>query len=111
MVKSTHNQLIKKITRIKKGSLLFPSDFSEFGSSEAVRKALSRLTKTGLIERLSHGIYLYPEKDPELGTLYPSMEEIAESIAKRDKARIMPTDLYALHKLGLTTLLGTESCF
>lgn len=33
----------------------------------------------------------------------PTTETIAKAIAKRDKARILPTGSYAMHVLGLTT--------
>ena len=38
-----------------------------------------------------------------MGIIKPTAEQIAESIAKRDKARIIPAGSFALHKLGLTT--------
>ena len=40
-----------------------------------------------------------------LGILYPTIEEIAAAIARRDKAKIVPTGTYALNKLGLSTQL------
>jgi len=87
-----------------KGSVLFVDDFLDFGSPESIKKALYRLTnEKGLLIRLAHGIYLYPKTDKELGTLYPSTEEIAKAIARRDKARIIPTGVYALNRLGLST--------
>jgi len=55
------------------------------------------------LERIAQGIYLYPKKDPELGNLYPSIEEIATSISKRDHAKIIPTGAAALQKIGLST--------
>lgn len=87
-----------------KGSVLFVDDFLDFGSPDSIKKALYRLTnEKGLLVRLAHGIYLYPKTDKELGTLYPSTEEIAKAIARRDKARIIPTGVYALNRLGLST--------
>ena len=32
----------------------------------------------------------------------PSIEQIAETIARRDKARIVPTGIYAMNKLGIS---------
>lgn len=86
-----------------KGSVLFVDDFLDYGSPDSIKKALYRLTneKKKLI-RLAHGIYLYPKTDKELGILYPSTEEIAKAIARRDKARIIPTGIYALNRLGLS---------
>ncbi|UGS22302.1 DUF6088 family protein [Flavobacterium cyclinae] len=100
---SIHNQIEKKIESLKKGSILFISDFIEFGTTENIKKVMQRLEKKEVITRLAHGIYLYPKKDKVLGTLFPSTEEIALAIAKRDKARIISTGVQALQQLGLST--------
>lgn len=103
MDQSAHNKIYNKITKHKRGVVLFPSDFSELGSVDAIKMSLSRLEKEKILERLAHGIYLYPKKHPVYGNLYPSTEEIAEQIARRDHAHIIPTGSAALHKLRLTT--------
>lgn len=97
------NQIDKKIRDNKRGKIFFPSDFSKIGNPDAIRQSLNRLVKRGVIVRLSQGIYLFPKIDKELGRLYPSIDEIAKAIAKRDRARIIPTGLYALNVLGLST--------
>jgi predicted transcriptional regulator of viral defense system len=93
-------ELLKSHT---KGSVVFVDDFLDFGNPESVKKALSRLKEKEVLIRLAHGIYLYPKIDKELGFLFPSTEAIAAAIARRDKARIVPTGVYALNKLGLST--------
>lgn len=102
-MQSIHSQLEDKILSLKKGAIVFVSDFAEFGTAENVKKVLLRLEKKQLLVRLAHGIYLYPKIDKELGILYPSTESIAEAIAKRDKIRIIPTGIYALQQLGIST--------
>ena len=102
-MQSVHSQLEDKILSLKKGTIIFVSDFAEFGTAENVKKVLLRLEKKQLLVRLAHGIYLYPKIDKELGILYPSTESIAEAIAKRDKIRIIPTGIYALQQLGIST--------
>ncbi len=52
---------------------------------------------------MARGIYVRPEKDPVLGYITPGIEAIAKAIAKRDRARIVPTGSYALNRLGLST--------
>lgn len=100
---TVHKQIEKKLAKIKKGQLLLLSDFREMGSDVAIRKAFSRLSKEGKIKRIARGIYLVPESDSILGELMPSMESVAEFIAKKEHIRIKPVGSYALHKLGLTT--------
>ncbi|WP_050378350.1 DUF6088 family protein [Chryseobacterium sp. Hurlbut01] len=102
-MQSIHSQLEDKILSLKKGAIVFVSDFAEFGTAENVKKVLLRLEKKQLLVRLAHGVYLYPKIDKELGILYPSTESIAEAIAKRDKIRIIPTGIYALQQLGIST--------
>lgn len=100
---SVLKKIEKEIRSKTKGVLFFISDFSDMSDYDTVRKSLQRLTEKGLLLRLSKGIYYYPKQDEILGILYPNTEQIASAIATRDKARIIPTGLYALHLLGLST--------
>ena len=102
-MKSVDYHVFNKITKNKRGKLFFPNDFIGLGSDESIRKSLSKLEKEKVLERLAQGIYLYPKQHPVYGNLYPSTEEIAEQIARRDHAHIIPTGSAALHKLRLTT--------
>ncbi|MDR3286798.1 MAG: DUF6088 family protein [Prevotellaceae bacterium] len=103
IMQSTHNKIEELIKKKGRGKIIFANDFSLYGTHYAVRHALSRLCQNGMIVRLSAGIYLYPKIDKELGLLYPSLDTVAKNIAKKDKARIAPTGLYALNRLGLST--------
>ena len=89
--------------RSSRGAIFFAEDFMDLASSANIRQVLSRLEKDDLLVRLAQGIYLKPKVDPTLGILYPGTEEIAEKIARRDRARIAPTGVLALYLLGLTT--------
>ena len=99
--------VLKQIESILKkkrpGEILFIIDFLEISDYDTVRKSLQRLTEKGILIRLSKGIYYYPKNDKLLGLVYPSAEQIGNAIAKRDKARIIPTGVYAMYRLGLTT--------
>ena len=103
MTKSIEIQILNQIRKNKNGLLYFVADFSLIGNSKAVNKALERLTLSGELCRIAMGIYVRPMKDKLLGIVLPDIEDIAIAIAKRDKARIIPTGSYALYKLGLTT--------
>ncbi len=112
-MKSIVNEIENKIKYGRRGKILFAADFSSFGLPKAVNKAMERLTKSGMLIRLAQGIYLYPKMDTRLGLgiLYPTVESIAREIAKRDKARIVPTGAYALNALGLSTQIPLNVVF
>jgi hypothetical protein len=97
------NRIAEALKTYPKGSVLFVDDFLDYGNPESVKKGMFRLKEKEILVRLAHGIYLYPKIDKELGVLFPSTEEIAKAIARRDKARIIPTGVQALNKLGLST--------
>lgn len=104
-VKSIETQIIESIRKCGRGKMFFASDFVRYGDKKSINKALERMSDDGKIMRISRGIYYYPRIDKALGlgVLYPTLEEIAEGIAKRDKARIVPTGVYALNRLGFST--------
>ena len=65
------------------------------------------MTNSRLLVRLANGIYWYPKLEKELHGVkisgMPTLDEIAKAIAKRDKARIVPTGNHALNLLNLST--------
>lgn len=98
-------KILERIKKCGRGNLFSASDFVRYGEQKTVNKALERMMKDGIILRISHGLYYYPKIDKVLGLgiLYPTLEDIAEGVAKRDRARIAPTGLYALNRLGFST--------
>lgn len=105
MTQSIENKVLEYLKHRQKGKMYFTNDFATLGTSESIRKSLSNLVKKDILIRLTQGIYLYPKIDKELGVLYPSVDDVCRAIAKRDKARIEPTGIFALHSLGLSTQL------
>lgn len=103
MIGSIEIQVFNKIKKAKGGSLFFVDSFATIANAKSVNKALERLVNTGELHRVATGIYVRPVEDKIIGTILPTIDEIAIAIAKRDKARIVPTGSYAMYKLGLTT--------
>jgi len=110
-MQSIDDKVIFKIKKAKRGSLFFTEDFLSFGSAKAVAKALERLVIKEMISRVARGIYARLETDPVFGVLKPSTEVIAQAIAKRDKARIIPTGSLALNALGLSTQIPMNAVY
>lgn len=108
---SSQSLLDELVSHKEPGQLLFPSEYFSIGSPEAIHMAFSRLVRQNTLTRLGKGIYLKPKMDPELGQLYPSLEEIARKIAEKERVVIRPTGSYALNKLGLSTQVPTKVVF
>ncbi|MCP3850214.1 MAG: hypothetical protein GY694_08270, partial [Gammaproteobacteria bacterium] len=79
-------------------------DFSDLGSSSAVRKALSRLEQSGKLRRVIRGIYDFPKFSKLLDKqLSPDIDAVATAMARKSNWSISPTGDTALNLLGLST--------
>lgn len=110
---STHDKIMKAISRKGRGKFVFLQDFATLGNRDAVKKSFQRLANEKFILRIANGIYYYPKEDKVLGlgVLMPSMDDIAQAIAKRDHAKIIPSGAYALNMLGLSTQVAANAVY
>ncbi|KAA6304113.1 hypothetical protein EZS27_044242, partial [termite gut metagenome] len=91
MTNTVEFQILTKIKKAKRGALFFSDNFASFGSTETVRRTLNRLVEKGELDRVSQGIFVSPQIDNIIGKITPKIEDIAEAISRRDKAKIVPT--------------------
>ncbi len=102
-MQSVESKIKTRILHKRKGTVMFPDDFLDLGSSVSIRKALQILVSKNYIKRISQGIYVRPKISDLIGEIIPTTEDVAIAIAKRDKIRIMPTGALALNALRLST--------
>lgn len=111
MKNSIEIQVLSKIRKARRGTLFFAEDFVNVGSAKSINKALERLAAKDELKRVARGVYVRPINDSIIGPVTPTTEELAIAIAKRDKARIVPTGSYALNQLGLSTQVPLNIVF
>ena len=98
------NKIISRIYGNGRGYSFSQNEFSDLGSTDAVRKSLSRLEHTEKIRRVLRGIYDYPKYSKRLKQrLLPDIPQIASALARKFNWRISPTGDTALNVLGLST--------
>lgn len=101
--------IISKINRSRRGTIFLPDSFLPIDVQYA-SNILGQLVKDGVLIRVSQGIYLKP-KMTRFGPLMPSLYEIAEIIAKRDHARILPCGSVAENYLGFSTQVPMNAVY
>ena len=62
------------------------------------------------LTKIAQGIYLKPRRS-RFGAIQPSAYQVAESIARRDNAEILPAGETALNELGLSTQVPVINTF
>ena len=103
------DKIRRAIARGKYGSIYFASSFPNF-NADYVSKLLATFEKEGLLVRISKGVYLKARKT-RFGISYPPIEEIIAEIAKRDKAKIIPTGETSANLLGFSEQVPMKTCF
>ena len=102
------SEITKRIKNTHTGQILFISDFSDLnGNEKVISRALSSEEKRGNLIRLANGVYLRP-KNTRFGVVYPSVDEMVNAIARRDRAKVQPCGVTALNILGLSTQVPTK---
>lgn len=100
-----------RILRKGRGACISSVDFADLGSSEAIRIALHRLSKKGVLRRVMHGLYEYPRHHDRLGVLPPKIENVVAAIAKKDRIRTLPSGALMANLLGLSEQVPAKAIF
>jgi len=105
-------QILDRIRQEGPGKVFIPKDFLDFGSRDAADQALSRLAKSGAIERLGRGLYCYPATSQQLGiSVRPDLEEIADALGRQTGSRLIPSGAMAANRLGLSSQVPAKPVF
>jgi hypothetical protein len=108
---SVESKILAAVRRRRRGCVFTPSEFTDFGTREAVDVALHRLTRQGAVRRLVRGVYDYPRMHPVLGALAPPAEAVARALAGRDRTRLQPAGASAANALGLSEQVPAKVVF
>jgi hypothetical protein len=100
---SIQDEILARIRKQGRGKLFIPKDFLGLGSRAAADQSLSRLVKSGDIERIGRGLCHYPRISERLGIpLGPDLEEIADALGRQTGSRVIPSGAAAANRLGLS---------
>ncbi len=102
-----------KITRMKRGIPFSIANFYGLGTVTSVQKAMSRLSKTGLIVRVAKGIYSRPKPLPSIPSIKitAKAEDVAKIWARIHKFKITPQGLEAAYRLGMQTQAPVKTVY
>lgn len=99
---SIDSLVLRRIRKMKAGSIFTPKDLAEVGPRTAVASALSRHLRAGAVRQPARGLYQVPETHPLLGELQASPDQIAAALAGKHRLKLQPSGAYAANLLGLS---------
>ncbi len=106
------DDILDRIRGQDRGKVFTPKDFLDLGSRDAADQSLSRLVKSGEIQRLGRGLYHYPRVNERLGIpIGPDPDEIAEALGRQTGSRVLPSGAVAANRLGLSTQVPAKPVY
>lgn len=101
---SVAESIAKRVKHMRKGKPFNKALFAEEGSRTSVNKALSRMTRSGLLERVARGIYMRPKISEYTGrNVRANPITVMETVAKASGETIQIHGVEAVRRLGLST--------
>jgi len=102
-MQSVANKMLMRIRVRGRGWAFTKVDFVGQFSEASIHRALSTLSESGAIRRVSHGVYDYPLVSKKLGRqLGPDIDQVACALARKFGWRIQASGDAALNLLGLS---------
>ena len=93
-----------RIESLPEDAVFTATDFADIASSDNIRRAFKELRDEGTIDRAARGVYYKPRYSAILDqAVPPSVEKVAEAVARARGWTIVPSGDHALNMLGLDT--------
>ena len=108
---SVMGRVQEEIREIPLGQPFTPSAVVHLGTRANIDQVLSRLVKSGHIERLTRGVYVKPQVSRHIGKVRPEAIKIVQAIASSSNQVISITGAEAARRFGLSTQMPTKPIF
>ena len=108
---TVQDRILERFRRKGPGSVLTAREFQDLGNGQAVRQALSRSAKSGLLLKVARGFYTVPRIDSDLGALAPPLDSVVNALKARDGIRLLPSGAHSANLLGLSTQVPVRLVF
>ena len=111
-MKTELKELILKRIKDKKLKAFSCYDFTDLASYKTINKCLERLEDNGQIKRIVNGIFCLSLYDRKLGLpVYPSVNEVVNCLARKNKWIVCPTGNMALNLIGVSNQIPAKYVF
>jgi len=97
-------EIRSRVRWAKDGAVFAMSDFSDLASNNAANRVILRLIDEGKLLPVVRGVYQKPKYSSLLKeNILPSVDEVAQALARKCRWTIRPSGDAALNQLGLST--------
>jgi hypothetical protein len=99
--KSTEQHIMARMRRAGRGSVWSAAQFRGLAQRNALDQTLTRMLRKGLIRRICHGLYLYPQFHPMLGEVPATLPSVFAALNATEPTPLVASGAYACFLLGM----------
>lgn len=108
---NTARQIRLRIENTKPGEPFTSAEFLDCGTRASIDQTLSRLIKSGVIERVARGIFVKPEISRFVGKVAPEPIKVVNALAKTSGSIVQIHGAEAARQLGLSTQVPLRAVY
>jgi len=99
------------VNALPEGEPFTSSDLLSVGTRASVDQALSRMVRSGVIQRITRGVFVRPRTNLYVGKVPPAPERVAQAVARASGSVIEVHGAEAAREFGLTTQVPMRPVF
>src|SRR6478752_1966287 len=105
------NVLVNRINQQPAGKIFSAADFLKLAQRNTIDQTLLRLSKKKTILKVGTGLYCNPIKNPVLGTIPPSVDDLVRAYAHKFGYQIQIPPAKAANLLGLSLQVPAQHIY
>jgi hypothetical protein len=114
MSSTSTSENVRQIIRTSKDRVFTTRDIlnsAPGATRELVDQVLSRMVRSGELQRVSRGLFSQPNVHPQLGDLSPDTRDITAAVERSVGVPVIPSGAFALNALHLSTQVPAKPEF
>jgi len=108
---NTARLIRQRIEKAKPGEPFTSAEFLDCGTRASIDQNLSRLIKSGAIERVARGVFVKPEVNRFVGKVAPEPIKVVNALAKASGSIVQVHGAEAARQLGLSTQVPLRAVY
>lgn len=109
---TTRTRILARIRSTGAGAVFTPKDFLDLAGRAAVDQALTRLVRSGRLQRVGRGLYHQRRINKQLGiAIPPAHDVVAQALGRQTGSRVVPSPAVVANRFGLSTQVPAKPVY
>ncbi len=109
---TTRTRVLARIRDMGAGAVFTPKDFLDLSGRASVDQALTRLVRSGRLQRVGRGLYHQRRFNKQLGiAIPPDHDVVAQALGRQTGSRVVPSAAAVANRFGLSAQVPAKPVY